>query len=73
MYYCAGEPPLPACPHLHTTLGLLNVISFRFLNLTLLDSVYYPVPRKSEVLKDLTLHGKFESVHLIDKMVFINI
>ena len=64
---CRGAgPPLPACPHLHTTVGLLNVISFRFLSITLnLDSMYYPALRKAEVSKDLKLLMKFESVFLM--------
>ena len=61
MYYCAG-PPLPACPHLHTTVGLLNIISFRFLNLKLnFDSIYYPLSGKADILKYL----KFQSVRLM--------
>ena len=64
MYYCAGEPgpPLPACPHLHTTVGLLTIISFRFLNLKLnFDSIYYPLSGKADILKYL----KFQSVRLM--------
>ena len=52
MYYRAEESPLPACPYLHTTVGLLNVNSFRFLSLKLnLDSIYYPAPGKAKGLK----------------------
>ena len=62
MCYCVGEPPLPAYPHLHTTVGLLNIISFRFLNLKLnFDSIYYSLSGKADVLKYL----KFQSVRLM--------
>jgi hypothetical protein len=45
------------------TVGLLNLISFRFPNLKLnLDSTFYPATGMTKVSKEAKLQGKFEPV-----------
>ena len=73
IYYCVGEPPLPAYPHLHTTVGLLNANFFQIskshteFGLHLLSS-----SRKSRRLKRFEIAWEIW-ICIIDKMVFIKI